>query len=70
MVFAQQPAYTPQVEAISPTLPNEDTRNDLSPFKSTRDELTRNIERLDREISEVETQIGKLKKKQVNVSFH
>ena len=60
-----QPAYTPQVEAISPT-PNEDIRNDLSPFRSTRDELSRNLERLNREISEVETQILKLKKKQVN----
>ena len=53
------------MEAISPTLPNEDLRQDLSPFKSTKDDLVQNINRIDREISEAETQIAKLRKKQV-----
>lgn len=60
-----QPAYTPQVEAISPTLPNDENRQDLSPFKITKDELVQNINRIDREISEAELQIAKLRKKQV-----
>lgn len=60
-------AYIPQVEAISPTLPDEDIRNDLSPFKSTKEELLQNINRIDREISQAETQIAKLRKKQVRV---
>lgn len=58
-------AYTPQVEAISPTLPNEETPQD-SPLKSSRDYLLQNINRLDREISQAEAQIGKLKRKQVS----
>lgn len=36
----------------------------MSPFKATKDELYANINRIEREISEAETQILKLKKKQ------
>lgn len=61
----QEPAYNPQVEAISPTLPNEESRQDVSPFKSTKDELLANINRIDREISQTEAQISKLTKRQV-----
>ena len=68
LVSFQQPVYTPQVEAISPTLPDQDSRQELSPFKATRDELYQNINRIEREISEAETQIAKLKRKQVG--FH
>src|SRR5688500_12529146 len=62
--FRSQPVYTPQVEAISPTLPDGDSQAELSPFKATKDELYANINRIEREISEAETQILKLKKKQ------
>lgn len=65
LTLCSQPAYTPQVEAISPTLPNDDMRQDLSPFKSTKDDLVQNINRIEREISEAEIQIDKLTKKQV-----
>ncbi|XP_064459282.1 nuclear receptor corepressor 1-like isoform X2 [Ornithodoros turicata] len=49
-------AYVPQVEAISPTLPNED--------RTSKDELLNAINKLDREIAQVESQTNKLKKKQ------
>lgn len=61
----QEPAYTPQVEAISPTLPNEDTRQEMSPLRSSKDELLQNINKIDREILQTESQIGKLRKRQV-----
>lgn len=64
----QEPAYTPQVEAISPILPQEDPAN-----KILREELLANIDKVDREMVNVEQQISKLKKKQVgrNVnSYH
>ncbi|CAN7937674.1 unnamed protein product, partial [Ixodes hexagonus] len=60
----QEPAYVPQVEAISPTLPSEDGRPDLSPQRSSKDELLTAINKLDREIAQVESQTTKLKKKQ------
>lgn len=55
----------PQVEAISPTLPSEDGRPDLSPQRTSKDELLNAINKLDREIAQVESQTTKLKKKQV-----
>ncbi|KAK7506028.1 hypothetical protein BaRGS_00002750, partial [Batillaria attramentaria] len=54
-----EPAYTPQVEAISPTLPTEDSSN-----RQYKEELLQNISKLDGEINSAEVQIGKLKKKQ------
>ncbi|KAI1292019.1 Nuclear receptor corepressor 1 [Halotydeus destructor] len=59
----KEPAYTPQVEAISPTLPNEETRQD-SPLKASKEYLLTNLSKLDREIQQAESQIAKLRKKQ------
>ena len=59
----QEPAYNPQVEAISPTLPSEE----LSNVKSTKDEVLQQINKADREIGIVEQTITKLKKKLVRV---
>ena len=56
----QEPAYTPQVEAISPTLPTEDSSN-----RQFKEELLQNISKKDGEITTVEAQISKLKKKEV-----
>ena len=64
--LSMQPAYTPQVENISPT-PLDDMRQDLSPFNSRKEELVQNINRIEREISEAETQIAKLRQKQVRI---
>ena len=58
-------AYAPQVEAISPTPPDDESRQDSSPSKSSKDELLENIKIIDREISQTETRIMQLKKKQV-----
>lgn len=58
----QEPAYNPQTEAISPTLPPEETVK----VQKVKDELLQNISKIDREIALVEQQIQlKLKKKQV-----
>ena len=65
-VRLQGPAYNPQVEAISPTLPSESLR-DESPLKSTKEELLQQIARVDREIAKTESQIAKLKKKKVEL---
>lgn len=56
----QEPAYTPQVEAISPTLPTEDSTN-----RQYKEELLQSISKLEGEITSVEQQIQKLKKKEV-----
>ncbi|XP_055862801.1 serine/arginine repetitive matrix protein 2-like isoform X3 [Biomphalaria glabrata] len=55
----REPAYTPQVEAISPIIPQEEPPN-----KVLREELLANIDRVDRDMVTVEQQISKLKKKQ------
>ncbi|XP_021953733.1 uncharacterized protein LOC110850604 isoform X3 [Folsomia candida] len=60
------PAYNPQVEAISPTLPSESIR-DESPLRSTKEDLLLNIARVDREIAKTESQIAKLKKKKIEL---
>lgn len=62
MTLFQEPAYTPQVEAISPIIPQEEPPN-----KILREELLANIDRVDRDMVTVEQQISKLKKKQVRV---
>lgn len=59
-----QQAYTPQVEAISPTLPTDGVAEDAN-FRSTKDDLLQQISKVDREISKVEGSIAKLKKKEV-----
>ncbi|KAH9490196.1 hypothetical protein Btru_049405 [Bulinus truncatus] len=58
----REPAYTPQVEAISPILPQEDPAN-----KILREELLANIDKVDRDMVGVEQQISKLKKKQAQL---
>ncbi|XP_025090723.1 nuclear receptor corepressor 1-like isoform X5 [Pomacea canaliculata] len=55
----REPAYTPQVEAISPTLPTEDSTN-----RQYKEELLQSISKLEGEITSVEQQIQKLKKKE------
>lgn len=57
--------YNPQVEAISPTLPSEVLQEDAN-FRATKDDLLNGIAKVDREITKTESQITKLKRKQVN----
>ena len=61
-VLCQEPTYNPQVEAISPTLPPDETS------QSSKDQLLQAISKVDREISKVDRDIQKLKKKQVDGS--
>ncbi|KAK9874306.1 hypothetical protein WA026_002658 [Henosepilachna vigintioctopunctata] len=59
----EQPGtYNPQVEAISPTFP-ENVQEDQA-FRTTKDELIQQIGKVDREIAKAEAQILILKKKQ------
>lgn len=58
------PAYNPQVEAISPTLPADNVAEDAN-FRSTKDDLLQQISKVDREISNIESTIAMLKKKEV-----
>lgn len=62
-LLLQEPVYNPQYEAISPTLPNEETKDEQN-AKSSKDELMHNIQNTEREITNMETQLNKLKKKQ------
>jgi len=59
-------AYNPQVEAISPTLPNDEARDVI---KQSKEELLQNINRADREIGIAEQNLKKLQAKQVNDVF-
>jgi DNA repair ATPase RecN len=51
------------VEAISPT-PNDDWRQESSPVKTTKDDILQHINQIDREITQSENQLSKLKKRQ------
>lgn len=67
--FLLQPpagAYVPQTEAISPTLPEQNTQEDAA-FKSTKDDLLQQIAKVDREIAQRESQISKLRKKLIEL---
>jgi len=55
-------AYTPQTEAISPTLPEPNTQEDAQ-YRSTKDDLLQQIAKVDREISKRETQMNMLRKR-------
>ncbi|KAL1502524.1 hypothetical protein ABEB36_007656 [Hypothenemus hampei] len=58
--------YNPQVEAISPTFPEQMSQEDQA-FKATKDELIQQISKVDREILKAEQQIVILKKKQAEL---
>ncbi|XP_011313369.1 nuclear receptor corepressor 1 isoform X2 [Fopius arisanus] len=55
-------AYTPQTEAISPTLPEPTIQEDAA-FRVTKDELLQQIGRVDREIAKREGEITTRRKK-------
>ncbi|XP_063926302.1 nuclear receptor corepressor 1 isoform X4 [Zophobas morio] len=60
----EQPGtYNPQVEAISPTLPDH-LQQEEQTFRTTKDELIQQIGKVDREIAKAESQIAILKKKE------
>ena len=61
--------YNPHFEAISPTLPPEESKDELSAVRSSKEELLQNIKKVDTEISNIRTQIEKLKGKQVDFNF-
>ncbi|KYM98300.1 Nuclear receptor corepressor 1 [Cyphomyrmex costatus] len=55
-------AYTPQTEAISPTLPEPSTQEDAQ-YRSTKDDLLQQIGKVDREIAKRENQLNMLRKR-------
>ena len=63
--LAESSAYKPQVEAISPTLPVDNALENQ--IRHSRDELVQNIHRVDREITNMDHTVEKLKRKQVGV---
>lgn len=62
---SRESTYNPQVEAISPTLPSDP--RDESPLRSTKDDLLKHIEQVDREIAKAESSIAKLRKKETEL---
>ena len=62
--------YTPQVEAISPTLPPEEKLEEMGGVKTSKakDDLLQNINRIDKELAKLEQKVSQLKKKQVCVN--
>lgn len=67
LILQDQPgSYNPQVEAISPTLPDHHIQEDQA-FKTTKDDLLQQISKVDREIAKAESQISILKKKQAEL---
>ena len=64
-----EPSYTPQVEAISPTLPPDERADEPAQVKQCKDELVLSINRMDKEISQLDAQIVALKKKRVSYAL-
>nr|XP_022902723.1 uncharacterized protein LOC111415336 [Onthophagus taurus] len=62
----QSGVYNPQVEAISPTIPDHIQQEDQL-FRTTKDELLQQISRVDRQISKAESEIIKLREKQTEL---
>uniref|UniRef100_A0ABM0M4V2 Nuclear receptor corepressor 1-like n=1 Tax=Saccoglossus kowalevskii TaxID=10224 RepID=A0ABM0M4V2_SACKO len=58
-MLLMEPPFVPKVEAISPTPCDEEL-----PSKLSKEELLQSMEKVDREIAKVESQINNLKKKQ------
>lgn len=67
LFYAPQDRGLPgKLEPVSPVSPaHPDTELDLLPARLSKEELIQNMDRVDREITMVEQQISKLKKKQV-----
>lgn len=60
-----------KLEPISPVSPAQmDPDLDLVPARFSKEELIQNMDRVDREITMVEQQICKLRKKQVQVPYN
>ncbi|KAK7795724.1 hypothetical protein U0070_019185 [Myodes glareolus] len=58
-----------KLEPVSPpSPPHADPELDLAPSRLSKEELIQNMDRVDREITMVEQQISKLKKKQVKLT--
>lgn len=63
---AQDRSLTGKLEPVSPpSPPHADPELELAPPRLSKEELIQNMDRVDREITVVEQQISKLKKKQV-----
>ena len=64
----QDRSLTGKLEPVSPpSPPHADPELELVPPRLSKEELIQNMDRVDREITMVEQQISKLKKKQVGV---
>ncbi|GFR30810.1 nuclear receptor corepressor 1 [Trichonephila clavata] len=66
VVIKKEPAYTPQVEAISPTLPSEEGRCE-SPMRLMKENILQGINKIDKEINQLESQVSKLQKKKLEL---
>ncbi|KAK3919063.1 Nuclear receptor corepressor 1 [Frankliniella fusca] len=62
----EQPAYTPQVEAISPTLPSEAQTDEA--FRIAKDDLLTAIHKMDQEINKGERELNALKRKECDLT--
>lgn len=66
-VHLQDRSLAGKLEPVSPpSPPHADPELDLAPSRLSKEELIQNMDRVDREITMVEQQISKLKKKQVS----
>uniref|UniRef100_A0A452I531 Nuclear receptor corepressor 2 n=1 Tax=Gopherus agassizii TaxID=38772 RepID=A0A452I531_9SAUR len=64
--LSKERSLTGKLEPVSPVSPaHPDSELDLLPSRLSKEELIQNMDRVDREITMVEQQISKLKKKQV-----